>query len=243
MSASVDVERARKPVKTLFGWLLFRRISLPLSIRVARGGRIRPAHLTALGLALGLAGAASFALGTRAGLLAGAGLALVAKLLDAMDGEVARATRRDTRAGYVADGLADRLRDTSLIVGAGVGLHRTGFPGALSWTLAAATGYLAFFYVSGAFPAHWREVRSPGDLAGKHMFLVAPGIRLGAGDTLAVLVAAAAVAGRIEWFLQTSAVAAPVALALKIARLFRLRPWEAEAPLPPQGAERAGRRT
>jgi phosphatidylglycerophosphate synthase len=224
-----DAERARKPVVTLFGWLLFRRISLPIALRLARTP-VRPWQITLFGLGLGVTGAVGLSLGTRAGQLVGGALALVAKLLDAVDGEVARAKHMDTAAGYIADGLADRLRDTALIVGAGVGLARAGDPTALAWTLAAVAGYLAFFYVSAAAPSHWREVRSEADLEEKHMFRVTRRLRLGAGDTITVLLAATALIGRVEWFLWAVAVTSVPALGLKTWRLFRLRPWDREHP-------------
>jgi 4-diphosphocytidyl-2C-methyl-D-erythritol kinase len=53
MTVVLDRERARKPVKTLFGWLVYRRISMPLSLLVARTP-VRPSHITAAGLAAGL---------------------------------------------------------------------------------------------------------------------------------------------------------------------------------------------
>jgi phosphatidylglycerophosphate synthase len=221
----VDAAYARKPVQTLFGKLLFRRVSLPLSLLVART-RVRPSHITALGLGLGLAGAGTLATGTRWGQFAAALLVPVAKLLDAMDGEVARAKHLDTPAGYVTDGLCDRLRDTAVIIGAGVGVYTGHNPAMLGLTLAAVAGYLAFFYVSGAFPAHWREVRDDRDLSEKHLFRVTPSVRLGAGDTMAVTVCLTALLGRPEIFVGLIAVAAPLALVLKVRSLFRARPWE-----------------
>src|SRR2546426_8511781 len=89
-TGGIDAGRAEKQVKTLFGWLLFRRISLPLSLLVAKT-RVRPSQVTALGLACGLAGAGLLAYGKYPTMVAGAVLAAIAKLLDAMDGEVARA--------------------------------------------------------------------------------------------------------------------------------------------------------
>jgi phosphatidylglycerophosphate synthase len=221
----IDAGRAEKQVKTLFGWMLFRRISLPLSLLVART-RVRPSQITGLGLACGLAGAGLLAYGRYPTMVAGAVLAAIAKLLDAMDGEVARAKGLDTRAGYVADGLVDRLRDTSVIVGLGVGAYRHGSPLAVWWTLGAVIGYLLFFYVSAAFPAHWREIRSEADLDEKHMFRVGRRIRLGAGDTLAVATLAGAIAARPLWPVIAIACVAPIAVAAKVRRLFVFKPWD-----------------
>ena len=225
--ATIDVGRAEKRIKTLFGWLLYRRLSLPLSLRLARTA-IRPAHVTAIGLGFGLAGAGLMAVGTYGLLIAGALLANLAKLMDAVDGEVARAKGLDTKAGYVADGLTDRLRDVAVIVGLGVGAVRHGPGASLAWTLAAVTGYLAFFYVSGAFPSHWREVRSERDVDEKHMFRLAGAVRLGAGDTLAVITLIGALADHPVWPVIAVAIAAPIATALKVRRLFAARPWDRE---------------
>jgi phosphatidylglycerophosphate synthase len=168
------------------------------------------------------------AVGSYGLLFAGAILANLAKLMDAVDGEVARAKGLDSKAGYVADGLTDRLRDLAVIVGLGVGAGRHGTDAALAWTMVAAAGYLAFFYVSGAFPSHWREVRSTSDIDEKHMFRVSGAVRLGAGDTLAVFTLIGALANHPIWPVIAVAVAAPVATGLKVRRLFSVRPWDRE---------------
>lgn len=227
-AAKVDEVRAAKKVKTLFGWLLYRRISLPLSVRIA-GTRVRPSHLTALGLGSGLVGAVLISTGSRGWVIAGAVLVNAAKILDAMDGEVARAKAMDTPTGYVLDGLADRLRDTAVLVGCGVGALRTGSPGALAWTIGAVVGYLGFFYLSAAAPSHWREVRSEADLDEKHMFRVRGNLRLGAGDTLALFVLVAAVVGETLWVDVAVAIVSPFAIAMKLRRLLTQRPWEEQA--------------
>jgi phosphatidylglycerophosphate synthase len=226
---AIDAERARKPVRTLFGWLVYRRISMPLSLRVART-RLLPWHITAAGLALGLSGAVLLSTGRYELALAGALLVNVAKVMDAMDGEVARVKRLDSPAGYVADGLCDRLRDTAVIAGLGIGAAHDGSDAALAWTLAAVIGYLLFFYVSAATPSHWRELRRPSDLDEKHAFRVTPGVRLGAGDTLAMGVLIAAAIDRPLWLVAAIAILAPFAIAAKVRRLFAQRPWERESP-------------
>jgi phosphatidylglycerophosphate synthase len=226
---AIDAERARKPVRTLFGWLVYRRISMPLSLRVART-RLLPWHITAAGLALGLSGAVLLSTGRYELALAGALLVNVAKVMDAMDGEVARVKRLDSPAGYVADGLCDRLRDTAVIAGLGIGAARDGSDAALALTLAAVIGYLLFFYVSAAAPSHWREVRRASDVDEKHAFRVTPGVRLGAGDTLAMGVLIAAAIDRPLWLVAAIAILAPFAIAAKVRRLFAQRPWERESP-------------
>jgi phosphatidylglycerophosphate synthase len=189
---------------------------------------VRPSHITAAGLALGLGGAFLLSTGRYDLALAGAVLANIAKVMDAMDGEVARAKHLDSAAGYVADGLCDRLRDTAVITGLGIGAARSGVDGALVWTLAAVIGYLLFFYVSAATPSHWREIRAASDLDEKHAFRLTSGVRLGAGDTLAMGVLIAAAIDQPLWLVAAIAVLAPFAIAAKVRRLFAQRPWERE---------------
>ncbi|MCA1832727.1 MAG: CDP-alcohol phosphatidyltransferase family protein [Actinomycetota bacterium] len=227
MAPGLDAAHAQKKIKTLFGWLLFRRVSLPLSLLVARTP-VRPWQITALGLGLGLGAGALLGYATYPALVVGGVLALIAKLLDAMDGEVARAKHLETSGGYVADGLCDRLRDTGLIIGMGIGAYRTDAPTGLWWTIVAVAMYLGFFYVSAAFPSHWREHRSEAEIDQKHMLRVTGRIRLGAGDTLAVATFVGAVASAPLWPVVGIAVLGPVAIVMKLRRLFTTRPWEAD---------------
>jgi phosphatidylglycerophosphate synthase len=222
---SPDLARMRKPIRTLFGALLFRRISMPLSARLARTG-IHPTQVTLAGLASGLAGAALLGSGGRWLGVGGAGLVWVAKILDAADGEIARAKHLDSSGGYVLDGLTDRVRDTAVITGCGVGAVRAGFDPGLYWTLGAVCGFLYFFYLSGMSPSHWREARNDSDVDEKHVFRVTGDIRLGAGDTLAVAVMVTALAGHLEALVIAVAVGSPVAIAVKLRSLVRRRPWE-----------------
>jgi phosphatidylglycerophosphate synthase len=220
-----DLSRIRKPIRTLFGALIFRRISRPLSARLAHTG-IHPTHVTLAGLASGLAGAALLASGARWLPVAGAALVWLAKVLDAADGEIARAKHMDTPGGYVLDGVTDRIRDTAILIGCGVGATRAGFDAGLGWTIAAISGFLFFFYVSGMAPSHWRESRGEDDVDEKHVFRVTRGTRLGAGDTLAVATMLAALTARLDVLVVLVAVSAPLAIAVKLRSLARRRPWE-----------------
>lgn len=220
---TLDVGRIGKPVKTLFGWLLFRRISRPLSIAFAKM-KVPPMALTMLGLGSGVAGAFVFSGGTRSMMLAGAGFAAIAKIFDACDGEVARLRHLDTSTGYVIDGLTDRLRDTALLIGCAAAARD--IPGAQAWSMAALAAYLGFFYVSAASPSHWREAEGSRDVDEKHAFRVTRSLRLGAGDTLVVALAAVALVERPLWLLMTASVVGPAAIAFKTRRLLAGKPWE-----------------
>src|SRR5207244_1324616 len=105
---------------------------------------------------------------------------------------------------------------------------RAGHPSALFWLIGAMAVYLGFFYVSGAAPAHWREMKSQADIAQKHAFAVTDRVRLGAGDTLAVAVMAVAILGRPLWLLVAIAAVGPFAIAVKVRRMILERPWEEE---------------
>lgn len=223
-SARTTAARAEKSVKPLFGWLIYRRLSLPLSVRLART-RVMPWQITATGLALGLAAGGALGVGTYRWALAGALLANLGMLADAMDGEVARAKQVASRAGYVLDVLCDRLRDTAIIAGCGIGAHRAGVGGAFEWTIAAIAAYLFFFYLSSVSPAHWREAQGTADLSVKHM-IAWTRVRVGIGDSVAVLVAVVAFAGRPILLVQAVALLTPLVMAMKVRHLVRLRPWD-----------------
>jgi hypothetical protein len=105
---------------------------------------------------------------------------------------------------------------------------RAGFGSGLYWTLGALCGFLYFFYISGIARSHWRETRTESDIDEKHMFRVTRATRLGAGDTLAVIVMLAAVAGHLEAVVIAIAVGSPVAVALKLRGIARRRPWDEE---------------
>src|SRR5205085_5424286 len=114
----------------------------------------------------------------------------------------------------------------AVVVGLGVGAFRMGHPAAVWWTIGAVAGYLGFFYVSAASPSHWREARSQEDVADKHMFQVSRRLRLGAGDTLAVITLIGAASDHPLWTVIAVACVSPFAIVMKVRRLFLQRPWE-----------------
>lgn len=110
-----------------------------LLVAPLHGTDVHPNHLTALGLAIGLAGAALFAAdgGRRAGL--GALLVVVSMVVDHADGELARATGKTSEFGHVFDRFADLAVKLSTFLGMGIGLRR-GPLGAWAPVLGAAAG-------------------------------------------------------------------------------------------------------
>jgi len=79
---------------------LVRQLSWRLS-RWLLGFSVSPNHITLVSLIIGLAAAAGFALGTRTGAILGAGLVIIAYILDNCDGEVARAKNLSSRWGVI----------------------------------------------------------------------------------------------------------------------------------------------
>lgn len=135
------VDRALRPVKA--------RVLAPLSARLAGALRGRGAlPLTAAGLVVGLAAAAAAALGAFALAL---GLWLLNRLLDGLDGEVARRLgRADDRGGYL-DLLSDLVVYAAVPLGAAAGASGS-FGGhalvASPWTWPLTALLLASFYVN-----------------------------------------------------------------------------------------------
>ncbi|MEV4283802.1 CDP-alcohol phosphatidyltransferase family protein [Actinoplanes xinjiangensis] len=99
--------------------------------------RISPLTVTLAGLSLCLAVPVVIGLaGPPAGLAAGALLVLLAAFADGLDGAVAVATGRVTRAGYVYDSIADRLGEAAWLTAfwlAGVPAWLAVAAGAGSW--------------------------------------------------------------------------------------------------------------
>ena len=95
-----------------------------------------PNALTVASLSVGVAAASSFAVGTRASLIAGAALLQLSFVLDCVDGQLARYTRTSSTLGAWLDAVFDRLKEYLVYGGLAVGATR-GFDDDV-WLLAAA---------------------------------------------------------------------------------------------------------
>jgi hypothetical protein len=93
-----------------------------------------PAPITAVALLLGLGAAACFAVGVRGWLVAGAVLLVASLVVDCVDGEVARYSRRTSTLGAYADVMADRVKEIAVYAGLAAGAARSGHE---VWGLAA----------------------------------------------------------------------------------------------------------
>jgi phosphatidylglycerophosphate synthase len=96
-----------------------------------------PNAITVASFAIGVLAAASFALGSRAGLIVGAILLQVSFTVDCVDGQLARYTRTFSRLGAWLDSVFDRTKEYLVYAGLAVGSIR-GFDDDV-WILAAAT--------------------------------------------------------------------------------------------------------
>ena len=103
--------------------------------RRAAGGR--RTSVTTVSMAIGVAAAAAFATGSRAGLVAGAVLLQAAFTIDCVDGQLARYSRQFSKLGAWLDSIFDRGKEYLVYAGLALGSTR-GF-GVDVWTLAAAT--------------------------------------------------------------------------------------------------------
>ena len=111
----------------------------PYSRYIARFAARRgwtPNAVTILSMVIGVAAAASFATGSRPGLIAGAILLQAAFTFDCVDGQLARYSRQFSKLGAWLDSVFDRGKEYVVYAGLALGATR-GF-GDDVWTLAAA---------------------------------------------------------------------------------------------------------
>jgi phosphatidylglycerophosphate synthase len=111
----------------------------PYSKYIARFAARRgwtPNAMTTLSMAIGVLAAAAFAVGSRAGLIAGAVLLQAAFTIDCVDGQLARYTLTFSKLGAWLDSVFDRAKEYVVFAGLAIGASR-GFDQDV-WTLAAA---------------------------------------------------------------------------------------------------------
>lgn len=127
--------------------IVSRRINRPLSRALSglllRSGSVRPGHATLLTALAALAMLGCLvAFPSPAGLAAGAVLFQIASVIDGVDGEIARATFRSSRAGASLDSLVDALTNIGFLGGAGASFALQG-EGAAALIAAGACGVQA----------------------------------------------------------------------------------------------------
>ncbi len=84
---------------------------------------VTPNHLTTFALILSIGACAGFATGHQAWMNAAAGMFMVSRVLDNMDGALARAQERSSRFGERYDQIADTLGYVLIFIGIAIGLR------------------------------------------------------------------------------------------------------------------------
>ena len=103
-----------------YSTFVVRRLSKPLTRLALRLGW-SPNAITLLSFAIGIAAAAAFAVGERWALVVGALLLQLSLIVDCVDGEVARATRRFSALGAWLDASTDRVKEFLAYAGLAIG--------------------------------------------------------------------------------------------------------------------------
>jgi phosphatidylglycerophosphate synthase len=198
------------PSDSYLAALVDRPLSRPLT-RLLLRTPLAPAHVTLLGMATGLLGAAGLATVSYWGRLFGVLLLVVSVVLDCVDGDMARARLTQSGAGARLDVIGDYLVNLAVFAGLATGLLREGLPPGGAWAaLALVTGVgaaMGVVHVLFIGPA----LRRGGDLhwAGDAWSLRGrPGasvIEKLASRDYTYLLLALAVAGHLEWFLYAAA--------------------------------------
>ena len=111
-----------KPGDGIVSQLINRPISQAISRVLLRGRGITPFHATAVSALLAVAMLAALILGGAPGLILGAALYQAASIVDGVDGEIARATFRSSRAGAMADSLVDAVTNIGFLAGLDINL-------------------------------------------------------------------------------------------------------------------------
>jgi len=136
---------------------LNRPVSRRLSALLLRVPGIRPLHATAGTALLAAAMFGALAFGGGPGLVAGALLFQAASIFDGVDGELARATFRASRAGALLDSIVDVATNLLFVAGLAFNLWAGGSDQALP---VAGWGFVLFVLGLGAIA--WRSARAAG---------------------------------------------------------------------------------
>lgn len=133
-----------------------RPISRSMSRSLLKTTWARPGHATALAAALGLAMMCAFIWGGGTGLLVGAVLFQAASIVDGVDGEMARATRRSSERGAMLDSLTDAATNLGFLAGVSFNVWQQGL------TNAAIAGVIGFLVLGVGSALLGRQARQAG---------------------------------------------------------------------------------
>ena len=140
------LQACRKPMN--IDGMVCRLLGRPISARISwvlLEFPIKPNHVTAASLVLGLAGALVVALGGYLPMVIGAGLVFFSWVLDNCDGEIARVKYTGSRFGAWFDIYADFITNIAFIGGMAFGLYRSG-EGVLMLVLGGYVIFAQSFY-------------------------------------------------------------------------------------------------
>ncbi len=141
--AAVDPDRAelRLSVKERDDFFTTYFVSTwsPWLTRLAARVGLGPTGVTGLSVLLAVAAAVLFAVGGRPALVIGAVLLYLGFVLDCVDGQLARYTRRFSPWGGWLDTMADRAKEYLVYAGLAVGVERTGLGNGWALAIAAIT--------------------------------------------------------------------------------------------------------
>lgn len=139
-AARAIIKGTAKPSDGMIARHINRPLSQAMSAQLLRLRWVRPGHATVLTALAALAMLACLlAFPSPAGLAAGATLFQLASIFDGIDGEIARATRRSSKAGASLDSLIDAFTNCSFLAGAGANFALQG-DNYTALVCAAATG-------------------------------------------------------------------------------------------------------
>ena len=108
-----------------YSTFVIRKASKPLTRLALRWG-LSPNTITTISFAIGIGSAVSFSGGSWPWMVFGALLLQVSLIVDCVDGEVARATRRFTAIGAWLDASTDRIKEFAVYGGLAIGSARIG---------------------------------------------------------------------------------------------------------------------
>ncbi len=123
-------------------WLL--RPIAGLVVRLLYRAPVTPNHVTVAAILVGLTSAMAYAQGTRTACAAGGLLLTLKDILDAADGQLARARKQYSRAGRFLDSIGDILVNLAVFSGIGIALFRA----AAGPVIAIVLPFLSFFFLT-----------------------------------------------------------------------------------------------
>ena len=127
-AAKAIVRNTAKPGDGIISRHCNRPLSQAASAALLRYDWIRPGHASLLTLLSALAMLASLLTGTQSGMVAGAVLFQIASVVDGIDGEIARATFRSSKAGASLDSMIDAFTNVAFLGGVGFNYWVQGQP-------------------------------------------------------------------------------------------------------------------